>query len=60
MDPKALSNLRLDVRLQQRTGWIPDVELNESLDALPDVRDKMAEDDEAPPPASPGDASSEV
>ena len=47
MDPKALRNLHLDVRLQQREGWIAKAELEQSLEALPDVSDKILPPEEA-------------
>jgi len=43
-------NLRLDKRLIRRRGWIPDDELRRSLEALPDVSNKIQ------PPEDPGDA----
>jgi len=40
MDPRALRDLRLDVRLHGRHGWISRSELATALDELPDVSNK--------------------
>jgi hypothetical protein len=42
MDQKSLQQLRLDRRLLRRPGWIGREELARSLEALPDVSDKIA------------------
>jgi hypothetical protein len=42
MDQKAMQQFRLDRRLISRRGWIGREELARSLEALPDVSDKVA------------------
>jgi hypothetical protein len=53
MDPKALRNLHLDVRLQRRDRWIDSSELAQALDALPDVSDKIQPPEEAAAESAP-------
>ena len=55
MDPKALRNLHLDVRLQQRERWIDSAELEQALDALPDVTDKIQPPEEDTDESTPAD-----
>jgi hypothetical protein len=52
MNRDAMEKLRLDRRLTNRRGWISKAELERSLEALPDVSDKIAprEEEEAEPP----------
>jgi hypothetical protein len=50
IDP-ALRKLRLDRRMLDRRGWIPQNELERELAALPDVSDKIAATEEAGEPA---------
>jgi hypothetical protein len=52
MDQKSMQQFRLDRRLIRRRGWIGAEELARSLEALPDVSDKVApREEEAPEPA---------
>ncbi len=46
MDRETISKLRVDRRLIQRRGWIAPEELEQALEALPDVSDKIAPKDE--------------
>jgi len=46
MDRRSLENMKLDRRLIKREGWISEEELQRQLEALPDVADKVASDDE--------------
>ena len=55
MDQKAMQQFRLDRRLIRRRGWIGREELARSLEALPDVSDKIAPREEEAPEASAGD-----
>jgi hypothetical protein len=48
IDP-ALRKLRLDRRMLDRRGWIPQQELDRELATLPDVSDKIAPTEEAEP-----------
>ena len=62
MDPKAMRNLHLDVRLQKRKGWISPEELETVLSDLPDTANKIQQSSEenveaAPPAAAPAMAS---
>jgi hypothetical protein len=53
MDQKSMQQFRLDRRLIGRRGWIGRDELARSLEALPDVSDKVApREEEAPEPAA--------
>jgi len=57
MDPNSLRNLRMDRRLHQRRGWIPDDELARELESLPDAASKILpeDDDKAPSPSEGAD-----
>jgi hypothetical protein len=46
MDQKTMQEFRLDRRLIRRRGWIGSEELTRSLEALPDVSDKIAPPEE--------------
>lgn len=50
----AVKRLRDDKRLYRRSGWLSSDEIAAQLEALPDVADKRASDDDA----QAGDASS--
>jgi hypothetical protein len=52
MNREATEKLRLDKRLIHRRGWIPKAELEELLEALPDVSDKIAPPEEEEPSAA--------
>lgn len=54
MDQETMRNLRLDRRLLQRRGWVSPKELEEALEALPDVSGKIAPPAEEPRPAEAG------
>ena len=50
MDRRSVENMKLARRLIERRGWISENDLQKELDALPDVSDKAASDDEDPEP----------
>jgi hypothetical protein len=52
MDPKALRNLHMDVRLQSRDRWIAGSDLAKELEELPDVSDKIRPPEEEKSEAS--------
>jgi hypothetical protein len=52
MNRHAMLQLRLDHRLIRRRGWIADADLERELQALPDVSDKIAPEEEDPEPAA--------
>ena len=57
MDRETISKLRLDRRLIQRRGWVSPEELEQALEALPDVSNKIAPKEEEPSePRPPGPA----
>ena len=47
MDRRSLAKLKLDRRLTRRTGWVSKEELERELEALPDVSDKIARDEDS-------------
>ncbi len=53
MDLESMDQLKLDVRMLRRRGWIEEKELESALKSLPDVADKAAVS-EVEPPASEG------
>jgi hypothetical protein len=48
MNNQSIEKLRVDRRLHSRRDWIAAKELQDELDALPDVSDKIKRDDEEP------------
>ena len=49
MNNESIAKLRVDRRLHRRRGWIATKELQDELDALPDVSDKILDSrDDAP------------
>ena len=48
MDRKSIDQMKFDRRLVRRKDWITRDELEKRLEALPDVSDKVATDDDAP------------
>ena len=56
MNNESIEKLRLDRRLHSRRGWIAEKDLQAELDALPDVSDKIKQqDDGEPQPDTAGD-----
>jgi hypothetical protein len=53
MDRDSMERLRFDRRLLRRREWVEEAELEAHVEALPDVAEKIASDDEAPA-AAPG------
>ena len=49
MDLESMRQLKLDVRMLRRRGWIEEKELQKELAALPDVGDKAAVSEVEPP-----------
>ncbi|MBW2426278.1 MAG: hypothetical protein JRG86_18670 [Deltaproteobacteria bacterium] len=47
-----MQRLRFDRRLLRRREWVEEAELEAHVEALPDVADKIASDDEAPAAAA--------
>ena len=55
MDRETISKLRVDRRLIRRRGWISPEDLEQALEALPDVSHKIAPKEEEPAePRPPG------
>jgi hypothetical protein len=54
MDRETISKLRLDRRLIQRRGWISPEDLDREIEALPDVSNKAAADEQVASDATPG------
>ncbi len=42
MEKRSIERLQFDRRLLGRRGWVTDQELQEKLDSLPDVSEKVA------------------
>lgn len=49
MDLESMEQLKLDVRMLRRRGWIEESELEKQLASLPDVADKAAATEVEPP-----------
>ena len=47
MDSKALENLKFDLRLAGRPGWISEDAMAAEIEQLPDAADKLARDEPA-------------
>jgi len=60
MDRKSTEQLRLDRRLIGRKNWGTPKELEQEIQALPDVSHKIAEVEEEPDPDNSGAGSQEV
>ena len=56
MNNESIGKLRLDRRLHRRRDWLSPEELQKELDALPDVSDKILEDEEDDSPAADANA----
>lgn len=57
MDNESIEKLRFDSRLVQRRGWVTPEQLQQELESLPDVSDKIRvveEEPEAPAPEPAG------
>ena len=46
MEKKSIERLQFDRRLLGRRGWVAEQELQQKLDSLPDVSDKIAPPEE--------------
>jgi len=46
MEKKSIDRLHFDRRLAGRRGWVGEKELQQKLDSLPDVSDKIAPPEE--------------
>ena len=47
MDSRSLEKLRFDRRLIRRNGWLSQKDLARELEALPDVSEKIAPDEDS-------------